>query len=78
MSRPRRIEPHLVKQAERSVGSATSVETLRPCQAVLLPALFGATLEQTAGVLGVSRATVPRLQAAYRQAQSAAPAGART
>ena len=60
-----------------SVGSATSIETLRQCQAVLLPALFGATLEQTASVLGVSRATVPRLQAAYRKAQLASPAEAR-
>ena len=77
MSRPRRIEPQIVKQAEMSVGSANSVETLRQCQAVLLPALFGATLEQTASVLGVSRATVPRLQAAYRKAQSASPADAR-
>jgi len=77
MSRPRRIEPHIVKQAEMSVGRASSIETLRQCQAVLLPALFGATLEQTASVLGVSRATVPRLQAAYRKAQSASPAEAR-
>ena len=34
-----------------SVGSATSIETLRQCQAVLLPALLGATLEQTQGVV---------------------------
>jgi transposase len=45
----------------------TSVESLRQCQAVLLPALFGATLKQTAAVLGVGRATVPRLQAAFRK-----------
>ena len=77
MSRPRRIEPPIVKQADMSVGSATSIETLRQCQAVLLPALLGATLKQTAGVLGVSRARAPRLQAAYRQAQSAARASAR-
>jgi hypothetical protein len=36
--------------------------------AVLLPALFGATLEQTAAVLGVGRATMPRFQAALAQA----------
>jgi transposase len=30
-------------------------------------------LEQTASALGVSRATVPRLQAAFRQQQSAPP-----
>ena len=44
-----------------------SLETLRECQAILLPALFGATLEQTAAALGVGRATVARLQAAFRQ-----------
>ena len=31
-----------------------------------LPALLGATLEQTAAALGVCRASVPRLQAAFR------------
>lgn len=36
-------------------------------QAVLFPALLGATLEQTASMLGVGRATVPRLQARFRQ-----------
>ena len=77
MSRPRRIEPHIVKQAEITAGNATSLETLRQCQAVLLPALFGATLEQTASALGVSRATVPRLQAAFRKQQSSSPASPR-
>ena len=77
MSRPRRIEPRIVKQAEMSVGSATSIETLRQCQAVLLPALFGATLEQTASVLGVSRARIARLQTAFGKQQPAAPADAR-
>ena len=47
--------------------TSTSVESLRQCQAVLLPALFGATLEQTATVLGVGRANVARLQATYRK-----------
>lgn len=73
MSRPRRIEPHVVQQAQVTAGDATTLESLRQCQAVLLPALFGATLEQTASVLGVSRATVPRLQAAFRRQQSAGP-----
>ena len=77
MSRPRRIEPHIVKQAETTVENAASLETLRQCQAVLLPALFGATLEQTASVLGVSRATVPRLQAAFRKQRSAPKLGDR-
>ena len=67
MARPLRIDPLLVQQAQLTAASATSLETLRQCQAVLLPALFGATLEQTAAALGVGRATVPRLQAAFRR-----------
>jgi transposase len=49
------------------VARAKSVGELRCAQAVLLPALLGATLEQTATVLGVGRATVSRLQAQLRQ-----------
>lgn len=71
MARPRRIDPHLVRRAQLTAATTTTVESLRQCQAVLLPALFGATLEQTAAVLGVGRATVPRLQAAFRKNPSA-------
>src|ERR1022692_2098552 len=71
MARPRRIDPLVVKRAQLTAAVTTSVESLRQCQAVLLPALFGATLEQTAAVLGVGRATVPRLQAAFRQQPAA-------
>lgn len=60
-----------------TAAASTSVESLRQCQAVLLPALFGATLEQTAAVLGVGRATVARLQAAFRKQGSGLPAAAR-
>jgi transposase len=67
MARPRRIDPLLVQRAQLTAATSTSVETLRQCQAVLLPALFGATLDQTAAVLGVGRATVARLQAAFRK-----------
>jgi transposase len=67
MARPRRIDPHIVKRAQLTAAASTSVESLRQCQAVLLPALFGATLEQTAEVLGVGRATVARLQVAFRK-----------
>jgi transposase len=62
-----------VKRAQLTAATSTSVESLRQCQAVLLPPLFGATLEQTANVLGVGRATVPRLQAAFRKNPSARP-----
>ena len=42
-----------------------------------MSALFGATLEQTAHVLGVGRATVARLQAAFRKQRPALPTAAR-
>lgn len=77
MARPRRIDPLLVKRAQMTAADTTSVESLRQCQAVLLPALFGATLEQTAAVLGVGRATVSRLQAAFRKHRAARPNPAR-
>ena len=77
MARPRRIDPQVVKRAQLTATTSTSIETLRQCQAVLLPALLGATLEETAKVLGVGRATVARLQAAFRKNQStlSKPAG---
>ena len=67
MSRPRRIDLELVTQAQVVAAQADDVESLRCAQAVLLPALLGATLEQTALSLGVGRASVPRLQARLRQ-----------
>lgn len=67
MARPRRNDPVVIKRAQMTAATATSVDSLRQCQAVLLPALFGATLEQTATAIGVGRATVARLQAAFRK-----------
>lgn len=67
MARPRRNDPDLVRRAREVAASASSVDTLRRCQAVLLPALLGATLGQTATALGVGRATVARLQVRFRK-----------
>ena len=77
MARPRRIDPLVVQRAQEAASTATSLEALRQCQAVLLPALCGATLEQTAAVLGVGRATVSRLQVAFRKNQAPQPHPAR-
>jgi transposase len=66
MARPRRIDPTVVARAEKVVATATDVQQLRAAQAVLLPAVFRASLEQTAAVLGVGRATVSRLQTRFR------------
>ena len=68
MGRPRRIDVEMVRRAHKAVAQATSVEELRAAQAVLVPAVMGATLTTTAAVLGVGRATVARLQARFRHA----------
>src|SRR5271163_2748861 len=73
MARPHRVDSLIVERAQRTAAVTTSVETLRQCQAVLLPALLGATLEQTATILGVSPRTVNRLQSAFGQSPSALP-----
>jgi transposase len=77
MARPRHIDPLVVERAQQTAAASTSVESLRQCQAVLLPALFGATVEQTALVLGVGRATVARLQSTFRKKKPAGPNPAR-
>lgn len=67
MSRPRRIDWTLVSKAQATVAGATDIRQLKAAQAVLLPAITGATLEQTASLLGVGRASVHRLQQQFRQ-----------
>lgn len=74
MSRPRRIDPIAIKHARAAVAQAQDTEELRCAQAILLPALTGATLEETAALLGVGRASVARLQARFRQRSAAGKA----
>ena len=67
MTRPRHIDNALVEKARQVAAGTTDLRELRAAQSVLLPALVGATLEQTAAMLGVGRATVARLQSQFRQ-----------
>lgn len=67
MARPRLLDVKVVEHAKRLALKATTAEELRLAQAVLLPALLDATLEQAAAVLGVGRATVARYQAKLRR-----------
>jgi hypothetical protein len=73
MSRPRRINPKLVAKARAVAARATDINDLRAAQAVLLPALAHSTLEETATLLGVGRATVPRLQQRFREGKIPRP-----
>jgi transposase len=67
MSRPRHIDWKLVSKAQAIVAKTADIRQLKAAQAVLLPALSGTTLEQTASLLGVGRASVHRLQRQFRQ-----------
>ena len=67
MARPRRIDPDLVDKARAAVAKVKDLDQLRAAQAVLLPALANTTLEETAALLGVGRASVPRLQRRFRE-----------
>ena len=67
MARPRRVDMGLVAQAQALALEAKTVDDLRCAQAVLLPGLLDATLEETAAMLGVGRATVARYQSRLRE-----------
>jgi transposase len=74
MPRPRCIDPKLVSKAQAVVAKTADLGEFRAAQAILLPALAHTTLEQTAALLGVGRATVARLQQRLREtAPAAAP-----
>ncbi len=66
MARPRSVDWRLVDHAKALATQAQTADELRRAQAVLLPALLDATLEETAAALGVGRATVVRYQAKVR------------
>ena len=70
MGRPRLLDVRVVENAKMLALQAGTVDELRCAQAVLLPALLDATLEQTATALGVGRATVARYQAKVRRRQT--------
>ena len=67
MARPKRIDKELVQRAQILVAQTTDLQELREAQSILLPALHDTTLDETASLLGVSRATVHRLQTRFRR-----------
>ena len=77
MARPRIVDSALVSRARQAAAQATTVEQLRQAQSILLPAELGATLTQTAAVLGVGRATAGRMQTRFRQSARPQPPPAR-
>lgn len=73
MARPRKIDNQAVQRARLVVGKTQDANELRQALAILLPAERGTTLEETADLLGVSRASIPRLQAVFRNRDPSVP-----
>ena len=66
MSRTSNHPPAVIERAKLALHAATTLQDFRRAQSILLPALLGATVLQTAQALGVGPATVSRLQATFR------------
>ncbi len=62
MARTRTIDPKLVAKAKVVANQTRDIHIFKAAQAVLLPAVLNATLEQTAVLIGVSRMSVHRFQ----------------
>lgn len=73
MARPRSIDPQLVRKALEVSRQTQDCQELRQALAVLLPAQTNTTLDQTARILGLGRATVVRLQHAFKNRPVSAP-----
>jgi transposase len=70
MSRTTNHSESIIEQAKIAASLANTAQELRQAQAVLLSALFGATITQTAEAMGVGHATVSRLRATFLDQQT--------
>jgi len=73
MSRQRLSDPLIEGRAGRAIATARTVQELRAAQSILLSATLGITLEQTAAMLGVSRASAARSQKRFRESSTKGP-----
>ena len=71
MARPRIIDEQVVASARQVVHQTQDLREFRQALAVLLPAELNTSLEQTARMIGVGRATVARLQSDFRRRRDA-------
>ena len=71
MARPRIIDEQVVASARQVVHQTQDLREFRQALAVLLPTELNTSLEQTARMIGVGRATVARLQSDFRRRRDA-------
>lgn len=69
MSRNAKFTDRQILTAKALLLQANTADDIRAAQAVLLPAIHGLTMEDAGIAMGVSRATVGRLQQQIRQAK---------
>ncbi len=62
-----------LKRAEAQLTQAKTVEQLRQAQAVILPLSYGLSLEQTAGILGISVSWTCKLRTRFARGEVANP-----
>lgn len=67
MARTATYEKREIDEAIRLVDSAKTVQQLRQGQAILIPALTGASMEDTARILGIGRNQVCVMRRMFRQ-----------
>lgn len=66
MSRTAKFTPAVVEAARMALAGARTIREMRAAQAVLLPALFGLSREQTAAATGLSASRVGGIQTEAR------------
>ena len=76
MARPFTGDEETIEIAQIAIGQATTLDELRQAQAVLLPLLYGLSLEQTAQVIGVSPGWACQLRRRFIAGRFVGAAGA--
>lgn len=66
MSRSAKFEDEVIETARKLLCAAKTIREMRAAQAILLPAVFGLTREQTAAAIGLSSSRVGGIQAEAR------------
>ncbi len=67
MSRPAKFNASDIESAQEQLRNAETMQQMRAAQAILLPALYGLTRDQTAEAIGLSSSRVGGIQAEARQ-----------
>lgn len=70
MSRTAIFEPDVIETARKRLDSAKTIREMREAQAILLPAIYGLTREQTAAAIGLSSSRVGGIQTEARNPHS--------